>query len=76
MIKNAFYLVKSFIFYTLHIYITYFTLCYNAFYFMLKSLFVLEKRLNKKAKVNFEIYDVTEWTPNNYNAHLTQYFGK
>ena len=43
---------------------------------MLKSLFVLENRLNKKAKVNFEIYDVTEWTPNNYNAHLTQYFGK
>ena len=43
---------------------------------MLKSLFVLENRLNKKAKVNFEIYDVAEWTPNNYNAHLTQYFGK
>ena len=72
MIKNAFYLVKSFIFYTLYI-LLYVTML---FYFMLKSLFVLEKRLNKKAKVNFEIYDVTEWTPNNYNAHLTQYFGK
>ena len=43
---------------------------------MLKSLFVLENRLNKKAKVNFEIYDVAEWTPNNYSAHLTQYFGE
>ena len=72
MIKNAFYLVKSFIFYTLYI-LLYVTML---FYFMLKSLFVLENRLNKKAKVNFEIYDVTEWTPNNYNAHLTQYFGK
>ena len=72
MIKNAFYLVKSFIFYTLYI-LLYVTML---FYFMLKSLFVLENRLNKKANVNFEIYDVTEWTPNNYNAHLTQYFGK
>ena len=44
----------------------------NAFYFMLKALFVLEifkflfcfgyvkKRLHKKAKVNFKIYDVTD----------------
>ena len=52
----------------------------NAFYFMLKALFVLEiftflswlfgyveKRLDKKAMVNFKIYDVTDWTTNNYN---------
>ena len=50
----------------------------NAFYFMLKGLFVFEifrflswllgyvkKRLNK---VNFKIYDVTDGTTNNYNT--------
>ena len=55
----------------------------NAFYFMLKALFVLkiftflpllfgyvEKQLDKKARVNFKIYDVTDWTTNNYNIHL------
>ena len=47
----------------------------NAFYFTLKALFVLEiflsrlfshveKRFDKKAKVNFKIYDVTDWTTN------------
>ena len=61
----------------------------NAFYFMLKALFVLEifthlsylfgyveKRLDKKAMVNFKIYYVTEWTTNNYNTHITQYLKK
>ena len=56
---------------------------------MLKALFVLEihrflfllfgyveKRLNKKAKVNFKIYDVTDWTRNNYNIHIAQYLKK
>ena len=50
----------------------------NAFYFMLKTFFFLEiftflswlfgyveKRLYKKAKVNFKIYDVKDWTTNN-----------
>ena len=49
-------------------------------FFMLKALFVLEiftflsllfgyieKRLDKKAKVNFKIYN---WPTNNYNAHF------
>ena len=61
----------------------------NAFYFMLKSLFVLEmvtvlscdfgyveKWLDKKAMVNFKIYDVTDWTANNYNTHTAQYLKK
>ena len=52
----------------------------NAFYFMLKALFVLKiftflawlfghvgKRLDKKAKVNFKIYDVINRDANNYN---------
>ena len=58
----------------------------NALYFMLKTLFILkiltflsllfgyvEKRLDKKAKVNFEIYGVTIWTINKYNTHIIQY---
>ena len=34
----------------------------NAFYFILKSLFVLmqKKRLDKKTQINFKIYDVTD----------------
>ena len=58
----------------------------NAFYFMLIALFVLkvftflsrlfgyvEKRFDKKAMVNFKIYDVTDWTTNNYNTRIIQY---
>ena len=61
----------------------------NAFYFMLKALFVLEiitffsslfgyveKRLDKKAMVNFKIYDVTDWTTNNYITYNAQYLKK
>ena len=56
----------------------------NAFYFMLKALFILEiftflpwffgyveKRLDKKAKVNCKIY-VTGETANNHNKSITQ----
>ena len=56
----------------------------NAFYFILKALFVLEiftyfswlfgyieKRLNKKALVDFKICGVTDWTRNNYNTHIS-----
>ena len=57
----------------------------NAFYFMLKDLFVLEefiflsglfgyaeKLLDKKTMVN----DVTDWTTNNYNTLIAQYLKK
>ena len=50
----------------------------NAVYFMLKTLFFLEiftflysllgyveKRFDMKVIVNFEIYDVADWTTNN-----------
>ena len=56
---------------------------------MLKALFVLdtftylswhfdyaEKRLDKKAMVNFKIYDVTDWKTNNNNTHNAQYLKK
>ena len=51
--------------------------------FMLKAFFIIEififlswlfgyveKRLDKIAKVNFKIYDVTDWTANNYNTYI------
>ena len=60
----------------------------SAFYFTLKDLLILEiftflswffgyaeKRLVKKAMVNCKIY-VTDWTTNNYNRHVAQYFKK
>ena len=53
---------------------------------MLKAFFVLEifacfswlfgfleKPLDKKAKVNFKIYDVLDWTANSYSTHITHY---
>ena len=61
----------------------------NAFHFMLKAVFVLEiftflswlfgyveKRLDKIDQVNFKIFDVTDWTTNDYNTHITQYLKK
>ena len=61
----------------------------NTFYFMLKALFVLEiftflfcffyyaeRRLDKKAKINFKDYDVKDWATNNYNTHMVQYLKK
>ena len=32
----------------------------------------VEKRLDKKAMVNFKIYDVADWTTNNYNTNIQQ----
>ena len=56
----------------------------NNFHFMLKPLFVfeiflfwlfgyVEKWLDKKAMVNFKIYNFTDWTTNNCNAHIARY---
>ena len=30
----------------------------------------VEQRLDKKATVNFKIYDVTDWETNNSNTHI------
>ena len=61
----------------------------NVFYFMLKTLFVLEifqflswlfgyaeKQLDKKAWVNFKICDVTDGSTNNCNTYIAQYLKK
>ena len=34
---------------------------------------VLGKRLHKKAKINFKVYDVVKLEENRYNPHITQY---
>ena len=34
------------------------------------------KQLDKKSKVNFKIYDVTNWNTKNYNKHIVRYFKK
>ena len=58
----------------------------NVFYLMFKALFVVKvftflswlfgyigKRLDKKTMINFKIYELTDWTGNNYNTHISQY---
>ena len=43
----------------------------------LSSLFgYVEKRLDKKDVVNFEIYDATDWTTNNCITYITRYLKK
>ena len=36
----------------------------------------IRKRLDKKAKVNFQIYDVTNWNTKNHNRHITRHHKK
>ena len=50
----------------------------NAFYFILKAIFVLmlKKQLDSKDKVNFKIYYLTAWLRKNYNTHIAQYLTK
>ena len=36
----------------------------------------VEKRLDKKDVVNFEIYDATDWTKNNCITYITRYLKK
>ena len=57
----------------------------NAFYFILKVLSILEiftflsrffAYAEKKAMIDFNIFDVTDWIKNNYNTHIGQYLQK
>ena len=36
----------------------------------------VEKRIDKKAKVNVKVYDVTDWQKDNWNPHIVQYLKK
>ena len=35
--------------------------------------FTLGKRLDRKAKVNFKVYDATKWKTENSNKHILKY---
>ena len=59
----------------------------NYFYFFLKALFILvrflfssfgylEKQLDKKGKVTFKNYDITNEKKDIYNAHIAHYLIK
>ena len=48
----------------------------NVLYLIWKLLFIKEKRLDKKAKVNLKIYDATNWNTKNYNKHIAKYLKK
>ena len=64
----------------------------NAFYFILKAFLLLKlfsffhfcldlfgyvgKRLDKKAKENLKIFNVTNWSSTNYNKHIGRYLKK
>ena len=59
----------------------FFIWCYKLFSFWDIYIFVLtfdyvEKRLDKKVKVNSKIYDVTDWTAYDYNTHIARYLKK
>ena len=47
----------------------------NVFYFMIFTVLselsgYAEEHLDEKAKINLKIYDVKDWTTNNYNIHI------
>ena len=42
-------------------------------YIFVLTFWLRKKRLDKKTTVSFKIYDVTEWTINNYNTHISKY---
>ena len=53
----------------------------NVFYFMIFTVLpelsgYAEEHLDEKAKINLKIYDVKDWTTNNYNIHIAQYLKK
>ena len=45
-------------------------------YIFVLIFWLCRKRLDKKAKDNFKIFDVTDWEPNKYNTHISQYLKK
>ena len=48
----------------------------NAFCLSLKPFLFVEKRLDQKAVVSFNIYDVKDLEIDNYNTHIAQYLKK
>ena len=46
------------------------------FYIFVLNFWLCWKWLDKKVTVNFKIYDVADWTTNNYNTYFAQYLKK
>ena len=53
---------------------------FNKALFILKIIMFLSwrfdqvgKRFDKKTKINFKMYDVTDWKTNTYNTNIVQY---
>ena len=47
--------------------------CKISFKFLSQLFDHVGKRLDKKERLNFKIYDVKVWEINNYNTHIVQY---
>ena len=43
---------------------------WEIFAFLSRLFGYIEKRLNNETMVNFKVYDVTDWTTNNFNTHI------
>ena len=46
------------------------------FKFLVKLFGYVEERFDEKTKVNLKIYDITDWTTNNYDTYIVQYLKK
>ena len=46
------------------------------FMFLIWLFGYVKKQLDKKANINFKIYDIPDWTINNYNTNIGQYLKK
>ena len=64
MIKNAFYFISKVLSFSKYL------------NFCLAFLVLLKKRLDKKDKVNFKIYEVATWLTNYYDTNIAQYLTK
>ena len=65
MVKNSFDIISK-VFFS---FLRYLNICLDFFDHV-------GKRPDKKAKVNFKIYDVRNWETNHYNTHVAQYFDR
>ena len=62
--KNGFYFILKVIFF------------FRIFKFCLDLLGDVDKRLDKKAEINFKSYDFTTWLRKNYNIWTAKYLKK
>ena len=49
---------------------------FQIFTFLSRLFGYVKKRFDKRAKLNFKIYDITDWATSNYNTYIVQYIKK